>query len=323
MGSTAVKSLYLGWLAAAITTTRCAPAESAGQGENLVLGYATGYDTAQVAIFVRSLRAHYQGPCALVVDRDDDLRAFLASYNIEALDAPAIEGGVGRWSPHPVVERFAGFDALLCARPWVGAALLTDVRDVVFQSDPFAAPVQAMEFFAECEAPLGQHAFDLKYLRAMGGDALTDAVSDRPCICVGTVLGPRDELRQFCRVILMMGAVPRSELGGAFGADQACCNLAVHLGLVGGTVFPNHSRVATVGMVARELLTLRDSIVVNPDDTISPILHQYDRHPDLMMAIWSHWAGDYERRDRHQPRDFRSRINRLGQSIRRRTPELR
>ena len=323
MTKNAVRSAYLGWFATAIAKVRGATSSIAGDEQDLVLGYATGYDAADVAIFVRSLRSHYSGAVALVVDADPELRDFLHSYDIETLDTPnlAVEGC--GWSPHPVVSRFAGFDALLRARPWVRNALLTDVRDVVFQGPPLEPAPKGLEFFAECETPLALHDFNMKYIRAVGGEQLASLVADEPCICVGTVLGPREYLMRFCRLILMLGAIPRSEVGGAFGADQATCNLAVHLGLLEGQVFPNHSRVATLGMVPSAKMALQDGVIHNPDGSVSPIIHQYDRHPALMTAMWSQWAADVERRDRYRPRTFGDRIDRAVQSLKRRTVELR
>ncbi|GAA0384827.1 hypothetical protein GCM10009093_09690 [Brevundimonas terrae] len=325
MASSAVKSVYLDWLSAALAKVRGASSTIAASHQDLVLGYATGYDAADVAIFVRSLRSHYSGPVAIVVDGDADLRAFLAEYDVEALDAPCTpDMASGKsWAPHPVVSRFAGFDLLLSERPWVRNALLTDVRDVVFQGDPFAPEVTGLEFFAECDAPLKSHDFNMKYLRAVAGDCFADSVADRACICVGTILGSREALSRFCRLILMLGAIPRSRIGGAFGTDQASCNLAVHLGLIDGQVFANHSRVATLGMVPAEKLSLVEGLICNPDGSVSPIVHQYDRHPELMTAMWARWASDMQRRERCRPRTLGGRLDRMRQSVMRRTVELR
>ena len=76
---------------------------------------------------------------------------------------------------------------------------------------------------------------------------LAAAVADRPCLCVGTLVGMRVEVARLSRLILSLAATPRSEIGGAFGADQAAFNLAVHQGLVSSSIRPNYGRVATLG----------------------------------------------------------------------------
>ena len=108
MSAPAVKSAYLDWLAGAMLGGREKNAPSAATGD-LILGYATGYDAADVAPFVRSLRAVFNGPVVLVVDQNPELLAFLAENRIEAVPPEA----AGVWSPHAVVARFAAFDRLL------------------------------------------------------------------------------------------------------------------------------------------------------------------------------------------------------------------
>ena len=86
---------------------------------------------------------------------------------------------------------------------------------------------------------------------------------------------------------------------------------------------PNHSRVATLGMVPTSKLTLKEGMIHNPDGSVSPIVHQYDRHPLLMTAMWSRWAADVEKRERCRPKTLGDRIDKVVQSVKRRTLELR
>jgi len=324
MTKSAVKSAYLGWLSAAIAGERGGSSTTAVVEQSLVLGYATGYDVADVAVFIRSLRAYYDGPCALVVDQDPVLRSFMADHGVEALDAPNPPQNLDDWHPHPVVSRFAGFDVLLTGRPWVKHALLTDVRDVVFQGDPFAPLLQPLEVYSECDGPLRDHDFNMKYIKAIVGDDIAHSLGDQACICVGTVLGQRESLIRLCRLILMLGAIPRSEVGGAFGADQATANLAVHLGLIPAVVEPNYSRVATVGLSAPGSLVFDDGKIRNPDGSLSPIVHQHDRHPEILEAIQGLWGQGLEKRVRVKAKKtLADRSQKLKGSIRKRLPELR
>ncbi|AYG95038.1 hypothetical protein D8I30_07475 [Brevundimonas naejangsanensis] len=321
MGSPAAKSAYLGWVAAAIAGERGASPTFAAGEHDLILGYATGYDAADVAIFVRSLRAVYGGAVVLVTDQAPALLAFLAEHGVESVP-PASVGGA--WRPHPVMQRFAAFDALMSARPWARNVLLTDVRDVVFQAPPFDPAPRTSEFYVEYDGGLKGHAFNMKYLRGVGGEDVARALADRPCVCVGTVMGPRECMIRFCRTLLMLAAIPRSEIGGAFGADQAACNIALHLGLVEGEVKANYGRIATIGLTPGEVLSL-DGMgrIVNPDGGVSPIVHQYDRHPALMAAMRARWGGGLEVRERRRAKTLSERGRKLKDSLARRLPELR
>ncbi len=319
MKSSISKSAYLGWLAGALAA-KSEGTITATRAQNLVLGYATGYDAAQIAPFVRSLRAHFDGAVALVVDDRRDVRELLDEHQVEVVHASAVDG----WRPHAVMARFATFLDLMNRHPNALDVLITDVRDVVFQGDPFGAPLRGLEAFVEFEGGvLGDHAFNMKYLSLLVGDEIADTLASRSCICVGTVMGPRKDIARFCRTVLMLAAIPRSEIGGAFGADQAACNLAIHMDLVEAEVKPNFRRVATLGMTPGESLTFRDGLVVNPDGGVSPIVHQHDRHPHLDMAVHALWGQGMVHHERVQAKTSGDRFRKLRQSLARRLPELR
>ena len=319
MKTSAPKSAYLGWLAGAWAGDDRAP-RVMDAPDDLVLGYATGYDAAHIAPFVRSLRAVFDGQCALVVDDRPDVLALLEEHGVEAVHPETTAG----WEPHPVMARFAAFSRLLERYPNAVDVLLTDVRDVVFQAEPFGPPPRRLEVFVENESgALGDHAFNMKYLTALVGDEMAATLVDKPCICVGTVMGPRDDIARFCRMVLMLAAIPRSEIGGAFGADQAACNIAVHMGLVKAEVKPNSGRVATLGMSPGEGLSFRDGLVVNPDGSVSPIVHQHDRHPHLDAAVHDQWGQGMRHCERVTKKTAADRGRKLAQSLMRRLPELR
>ncbi|WP_312145822.1 hypothetical protein [Brevundimonas sp.] len=250
------------------------------------MGYATGYGVEHVEAFVRSLRAVYAGAVVLFVHDDKALLAFLAAHDVEAVVVPAADA----WTPQPVVARFSAYERYIAARPGLRHVLMTDVRDVVFQADPFFLAPTGLEVFVEYETGrLADHAFQVKHLRALAGEALADRLDDQPCICAGTIVGPADEAARLCRLILTLGAIPRSAVGGGFGVDQASLALAVGYGLIPAQVQDNYRRVATIGM-ASEGVGLKDGLIVNPDGSVSPIVHQYDRRLELVEAMRARWS---------------------------------
>lgn len=315
--SPSARSDYLHWLSQALGSARVEPVSGVGITD-LVAGYATGYDAHHIAPFVRSLRSVFDGEIALAADARPDVEALFADHDVRFLAQPETEG----WRPHPVMARFAAVDAHLVGRGDIRNVLLTDVRDVIFQKTPFEPAPERLEVFLEGDR-LADHAFDMKYLRALAGDAIAADLAMAPAICVGTILGPRADMIRFCRTVLMLAAVPRSEMGGSFGADQAACNMAIHMGLVEAEVRANYGRVATIGLAAADGFAFRDGQVVNPDGSISAIVHQHDRHPMLAEAVRGRWAVGLEARERVTPKTLGSRLQRLRQSLARRLPEAR
>ncbi|HYC99484.1 hypothetical protein [Brevundimonas sp.] len=313
----ATSTPYLTWFARSLDRYG---AEGARGESRAVLGYATGYGAAALEPFIRSLRSHYNGPAVLVVDDRQDVRRLLAAFGVSAADALPSTG----WSPHPVVARFAAYDRWLRARPWVSHALLTDVRDVVFQGDPFAGAAARVEVYAEGRGRLADHPFTMKHLRALAGMAVAETISDRPSLCVGTIVGPAADLSRLCRVLLALAAIPRSEVGASFGADQAAFNLAVHLGLVDVDIRPNYGRVATIGAGDGGAFEPGEAgAILNPDGSASPIVHQYDRHAHLSELVRQRWSRSGHSAFAARRKSPADRWKGLLASLRRRIPELR
>lgn len=312
------RSRYLDWLGR-VARPIGDGGGAAMTGGDLVLGYATGYGVEHIEAFVRSLRAHHDGPCALVVDPFPAVLAFLAEQGVEAL----VPQEAGDWTPQPVVRRFAAYADILAGRARLGGVFLTDVRDVVFQASPFAAPLTQLEVFIESEkVVMAEHAFQIKHLRALAGRTLAEGLEDQHCICAGTIAGPASEVLKLCRLILWLGAIPRSAIGGGFGVDQASLAVAVRYGLIDAQVEDNYRRVATLGP-RLDGVRIDDGRIINADGTVSPVVHQYDRHPELMAAVRSWWGVDTPDRVKTGEQGARRAWGKLTNSLARRTLELR
>lgn len=313
-------SPYLDWLSRSLTPDVATPSVPV-QAAEAVLGYAVGYDIAEVAPFVRSLRAVFDGQIILVVDRKPALLAWLAAHDVEAVIAA---DSLMHWQPHPVVARFAVYAQVLQGRTEIRQAVITDVRDVIFQSDPFRDVTDALQFFIEAEGrPLADHAFNLKHLQALFGEGMARDLGRKSCVCVGVVAGPAEAIVRFCRAVLLLCAIPRSSVGGAFGADQAACNVIAHLNLVGGEICENYGRVATIGLTASDRLGLEDGLILNPDGGASPIVHQYDRIPSLAAQVEARWGVPVEDVRPRRRKTLPQRVRTLRASVLRRLPELR
>ncbi|MDW8399643.1 MAG: hypothetical protein RMK90_13885 [Acetobacteraceae bacterium] len=286
------RSAFLSWLSAGLDGSRPAPRRphpARREGGTLVIGAAAGYGPRQVKAFVASLRAVHDGPAAILTDRPEEIGPLLERFGVDCL-LPAAPRG---YAPHPASARFLdALQAIESLYPAAETILLSDVRDVVFQADPFAPPPRRLSFFLEAEPlTLAQHGANLRWIAALAGAGLARMVADRPCICSGTLLGPRADMLRLIRQMLLLMAIPRAAVPAAFGADQAAVNLVAHLGLAAeADILPNHGRVATIGMTPPDQLALDPAGVIrNPDGGASAIVHQYDRHPALLAAVEARW----------------------------------
>jgi hypothetical protein len=166
--------------------------------------------------------------------------------------------------------------------------LLTDVRDVIFQSDPFDIPVESLELFLEDRAmTFATNVYNREWIRLLYGPAAVKALGDRTVSCSGTVVGRREDvlgyLREMCEAICWR----RTPLGSL---DQGVHNyLLAQSRFPGVKVVPNgFGRVITVG--GMDHVSRSQGFVMNTDGTLPAIVHQYDRHADLVDELPERFA---------------------------------
>lgn len=264
------------------------PPLPAGRGD-LVMGLALGYGAAELAPFLLSLRATgYTGEVLLLTSGTDDATAgFLARHG-----ARAVAFHAARLMPMSLNSaRMFRYLDLLAERAAAGTPpariLLADTRDLVFQSDPFAALGEGrLRFHLERPLRLADCPTNSEWLRrALGPEALAE-LGHHPVSCAGTLLGRADAVFEYLRHMarLLLDVPPPHRFSGV---DQAVHNAILWRGLIpGGQAVPNAAEVLTVppdglGALAR----LEGARIVNADGGASAIVHQYDRDDAAKRAV--------------------------------------
>lgn len=265
-----------------------APRSSGGA---LVLGLAAGYHAGDVRPFLRSLGAvGFAGECVLFVSpttRGTDEMQRLGA-RVVPFERPAHMAHV----PYNAWRYFLYLDFLRAASEHHERILLTDVRDVIFQRDPFALPWKeglhvmledARMRVADCEHMVRWT------LGHLGRDALA-AMAERPISCSGTTLGDRESMLAYLEK-LTARLLPFAPGPGMAGFDQAVHNHLLHTGgLPGARLHGNGRVVLTLGYVEGEPKTDADGAVLAEDGRPVPMVHQYDRKPALFRQIRARWG---------------------------------
>lgn len=244
-----------------------------------VMACAIGLDLAEIAPFVRSLRAVFAGQVILLVDRKPTLLAWLSTHGVEAVIAA---DRLLHWKPHSAVGRFAVFAQLLQERREISDVLLAETRGAVFQADPFRHATGDLEFFTGAggtQPSLGEQ----RAVAAMIGESLAHDLRRRGRIA-DLVAGPTEAVIRFCRSLLLVCARPRVGFGA--GLDRAACHVVAHLGLAGGEIRRNFRRAAIASCGMR----IAEGRILNPDDSSSPIVVGYRSSSDLALHVDRLWG---------------------------------
>jgi len=162
--------------------------------------------------------------------------------------------------------------------------LLTDLRDVVFQRDPFADRVDGLElFFEDASVRFGEDHFNTRWIRDVYGHAQLDRMRGNPVSCSGTVVGTRQAMLAYLAEMIGQIALQRGPIGSR---DQAVHNVLIASGRLPSALLVRngYGRVLTLGaMKTFELAS--DGKVLNADGSVPAVLHQWDRHRALAARV--------------------------------------
>ncbi|MEY2420239.1 MAG: hypothetical protein QOI95_306 [Acidimicrobiaceae bacterium] len=167
--------------------------------------------------------------------------------------------------------------------PEADYVFLSDLRDVVFQDDPFREPVTHLECFLEDPlSTVGRDVFNGRWVRDLYGDEGLRTLHDEIVSCSGTVVGTRPAILHYLKEMAQAITWRRRPMGSH---DQGVHNWLLRSGRLGATIVANeHGRVLTMGAMTRYRLD-DDERILNEDGAVVPVIHQFDRHPVLVDAV--------------------------------------
>jgi hypothetical protein len=257
-------------------------------GRNLVMGLAAGYSASDLFPFIQSLRGSgYAGDIALVTyDVSADASAFLASHGVRRLAFDSLPLLAMSMNSSRMLKYLEYLDTEACDDRY-DYIMLSDVRDVVFQGDPFARVDGAdLYYFLEEGRTIGACPVNARWMEmAFGAEGLR-LTSAAPVSCAGTLIARPAALREYLlhmarHIVRAMPAVRHS------GIDQAIHNYLMVTGAIANArVVENGGAVMTVPADTRHgVEALPDGRLRNADGSLSEVIHQYDRDPVLLAVV--------------------------------------
>jgi hypothetical protein len=298
-----------------------APPTPAAGSRNLVLGVIENYSFGQIAPFLLSLRqTGYAGEVVFFYHGID-------RRSIEAIQGLGVEllpfrnaRGASSGTIRHLLDRLShryhswkwpwyehGWRFLLSAaklryylyhrflqrnRQRFHRVLLVDTRDVFFQADPFAQTMEEdLVFFEEGHA-LNYGKINAGWLRSQFGQKTFDRLGSRTTLCAGTTMGTPDAL--CCYLERVMQTIRRAKGQDQPRGDQAVHNVVAYEELRDAPfslrLCPNGAGpvyTLTQYVPPAEIRLSPRGEVVNAEGDVVPIVHQYDRHPDIARALLS------------------------------------
>jgi hypothetical protein len=162
--------------------------------------------------------------------------------------------------------------------------MLSDIRDVIFQKDPFNFCIDAkLCCFGEKEgAKLGEDSINAQWIESAFDRATLEGISDRQIVCAGVTIGPTSAIIDYLeKMIDLILHAPGTgwELAVQGGIDQGVHNVLVHnYPPEKIALFENNSGPVFTLVLEDSVSMTKSGDVINKNGGVPNVVHQYDRH---------------------------------------------
>lgn len=168
--------------------------------------------------------------------------------------------------------------------------LLSDVRDVLFQNDPFThLPDTGLAVSIETRSySIATESHNAEWVRRVYGQPMLAEIGANRVSCVGVTFGDGPAISNYLKLMTdeMLRMSPKR--AGIGGADTAIHNMLIWTNRLGRVhlLEPLASAVATLNGIDEARIRLGPgSKLLNVDGSEASVLHQYDRVPGLRRKL--------------------------------------
>lgn len=187
---------------------------------------------------------------------------------------------------YPHVSRFFEYKEIVDSYPDASHVLLSDVRDVFFQSNPFKNLGKGL--FVGMENPdftIGTEQYNQKWILDAYGESFYNIAKDEQVSCSGVTIGDHESIRVYInKMIEEFCKQPYQKMSERI-YDQAMHNKLLITNSLSDITRcqPFESIIVTLGLYPIEQIAVNDQgFIINRNHEIIPIVHQHDRHPELL-----------------------------------------
>ena len=273
---------------------------------DVVLGMAMNTDPKNFAVFSATLREVSTADAVIFVNMpiDPRLAEISTKFRITTVGFRMEDMGATVEKYHPSTIRWSLMKRYLDgAKNKYGRVWMIDVRDSMFQQDPFkmlppykpevSKPV-FLTFKGVESMKIVECGWNGGWVRDCFGTSILDRIGNNYIICSGVSAGTIDAVMPYLdkMAAITMGE-QRSDLPKhkfpqceRNGVDQGTHNVLVHSKLIRGLKVLSQGDGPVANMQARIAKVQPGGQVVNAKGSVYAVVHQYDRNPTLQKMLF-------------------------------------
>ena len=260
--------------------------------ENVILGTAWGYPVDAIRVFVESWK-RYSSQHRLIMLVEPDVPPEKFDYLADSgVDVRFFTAGYFVPSAIHNTRYFKYMDILMESRGFFNRVFLTDVRDVAFQGDIFAEIDQpGLHCFMEDPDWTCDERFNKYILTSNYGEEVAAEFADKRIICSGTTLGDADDVLNYIVALMNERDLEKMMKVGGIPDEQAPHNFIFHRDKLPHTKQENADGVATICLTHPNQIKILDDGRLSIYGKTPAIVHQWDRHPNLVEHYNKIYSG--------------------------------
>ena len=185
---------------------------------------------------------------------------------------------------HIALSRYAYFHKIIKSNPKYNKIFFSDVRDVIFQDNPFNFLWDNNLYFALEDDSATLEANNRMWLEDLYTSKIFNKIGTKNVICSGTTFGNREELITYCLEMCKEQLKFIYKIAYFDGYDQGIHNYLIYSNKFKNyTLFKNfESPILSMHNISKNKLSLnKEGLFINKDGSVVNVLHQYDRFTEI------------------------------------------
>lgn len=257
--------------------------------KNLILGTAMSYNLEDVNIFINSFREYNMNDdIVLLTDEStyNNVEKFSENNNVKLILIKDKDIDI-----NPNNIRYGLYYKFLKENQY-NKIILSDVKDVVFQKNPFEELYddKFLYFFEEDSSEsIGNNTYSDMWIKSSLGNQVLEKIKGKPIICSGITIGSYANILIYLTKMINIFNVIKTQKPEAYniiGLDQG---IHIYIGYLENKNFINFQTkkngdiIATIGITLHNNpndIIVKDGVICLKDSH-PPIVHQYNRNPEL------------------------------------------
>lgn len=163
--------------------------------------------------------------------------------------------------------------------------MVSDVKDVVFQTNPFDNVEKGIYFAIESkDVKIKEQKGNDKWVKRLFNEHEYTYLKEQNISCSGTTLGTREHMLDYFQLMIHILATNSNKIAGRFGYDQGAHNYIVWRKKVKDYHLVQNLAGFILTMVTTEeseFIVNNEGMLTNKDGSIVSIIHQYNWFPNV------------------------------------------